>query len=664
MRPSHEAVPGLADVKGPGVSHQKRNYFWYRRVFAAPAARAVARLRVAKAQFGSQVWVNGRLVGEHANCFTAAIYDISSVIHWSHSNEVLIRIGAHPGVLPPGNACQGDFERAKQPAGVWDSVSLWYSDNPTLESIQVAPRIEPRQILVETLLRNRSAASVTTELQQSVHPWKQDELIVGQTTQTVTLAAGEEQRIRQTIALPGASLWTPEEPNLYVLETTTGTDAAQTRFGVREFRFDTPTRRAYLNGKPYFLRGANITLHRFFGDPLSGELPWDERWVRKVLGENTRRMHWNTVKFSVGLPPEKWLDIADETGLLVDDEFPVWTLKPPMPPGYTRSFDTDTLIGDFSEWLRDSWNHPSVAFWSGSEESALPVLADKVLPAVRGLDLSNRPWGNGWNVPGEPDDFSEQHNYEFMANAFPGSGAPFDMVELEKRNGAEQLDPAAIPSGHATLIGEYGWLWVNRDGTLPFWTRNVYPSLPYPHATPQERLETQAYLLAGLTEYWRAYRHFAGVLYFVYLAESDPDGYTSDNFSDVRSGTLNPYFESYMGDASKALGVYINFWHRELQEGAAREFQVMMVNDDPLESRGSLALVLEDAGGQVVAHTEATFRVAAYGQQTHVLRLELPQAQGQYWLKAVATPLRGMQTQPTTSRRHLTLVGADPAAAK
>jgi beta-galactosidase len=39
---------------------------------------------------------------------------------------------------------------------------------------------------------------------------------------------------------------------------------------MREFRFDTPTKRAYLNGRVYFLRGSNITLHRFFEDPLSG----------------------------------------------------------------------------------------------------------------------------------------------------------------------------------------------------------------------------------------------------------------------------------------------------------------------------------------------------------------------------------------------------------
>ena len=58
-----------------------------------------------------------------------------------------------------------------------------------------------------------------------------------------------------------------------------------TRFGMREFRFDTATKRAYLNGHVYFMRGSNITLHRFFEDPKSGTLPWDEAWVRKLLVE-------------------------------------------------------------------------------------------------------------------------------------------------------------------------------------------------------------------------------------------------------------------------------------------------------------------------------------------------------------------------------------------
>jgi hypothetical protein len=35
-------------------------------------------------------------------------------------------------------------------------------------------------------------------------------------------------------------------------------------------------------------------------------------------------------------------------------------------------------------------------------------------------------------------------------------------------------------------------------------------------------LQLAAYLNAGLTEFWRAHRHFAGVLHFVYLTSRRP----------------------------------------------------------------------------------------------------------------------------------------------
>lgn len=41
-----------------GISHQKRNYFWYRRTFIAPPQHAVALLKVNKAQFGSKRHAN------------------------------------------------------------------------------------------------------------------------------------------------------------------------------------------------------------------------------------------------------------------------------------------------------------------------------------------------------------------------------------------------------------------------------------------------------------------------------------------------------------------------------------------------------------------------------------------------------------------------------
>ena len=71
------------------------------------------------------------------------------------------------------------------------------------------------------------------------------------------------------------------------------------------------------------MRGSNITLYRFFEDGECGRLPWDEKWVR-LLHQRVKDMHWNCLRYCIGFPPEAWYDIADEAGILIDDEFPIW----------------------------------------------------------------------------------------------------------------------------------------------------------------------------------------------------------------------------------------------------------------------------------------------------------------------------------------------------
>ena len=111
-------------------------------------------------------------------------------------------------------------------------------------------------------------------------------------------------------------------------------------------------------------------------------------------------------------------------------------------------------------------------------------------------------------------------------------------------------------------------------------TEKLYPKLLGEGSTKEQRLELNAYLLGAKTEYWRAHRNYAGILHFVYLTCSYPGVFTADHFEDVRALTLNPWFEDYMGEAMKPLGVYLNFFQPTLAAGKARRFQVMMVNDE------------------------------------------------------------------------------------
>ncbi len=636
-------APASALVSNAGVSHQERNWFWYRRQFDVPAMRSVATLRINKAQFGAAVWVNGRKVGEHLPCFTAAIFDISDQLRQG-SNEIVVRVGAHPGVLPATVSAGTDFEKNRWTPGIYDSVSLALSDNPSIETIQVAPSRDLQSITVETRLRNHSAQPQAFALKQEVHPWKSDEVAVRAPVMKIRLAPHEERTATQKIAIPAAKLWTPEQPNLYVLETSSGGDSSSTRFGMREFHFETATKRAYLNGRPYFMRGSNITLHRFFEDPKSGVLPWDEKWVRKLLVEIPKEMHWNSFRFCIGPVPDKWLEIADEAGLLIQNEYFVWTGKAWHGAESQVHFDAGEMIGEYGEWLRDNWNHPSVAIWDANNETFDPMFGEKIIPAVRGLDLSNRPWENSYNPPAGPDDPVEDHPYEFINMAKP-DGPEFSMTTFEKPGGKA---PGA-PTGHALILNEYGWLWLNRDGSPTELTKDLYPRLLPKNSTAEDRLALNAYLLGGITEYWRAYRQYAAVLHFVYLMSSDPLGYTSDHFRDVEKLELEPHFRDYLSNAFAPLGVYLSFWQPKLAAGP-HIFQVMLVNDEYTTASGTVTLSLACKDSGETAHAQAPFEVGALGQTTLYIDLEVPNTPGDYLLQAKAVAGKG---QPTLSRRNV-----------
>ncbi len=59
---------------------------------------------------------------------------------WDGENEIVVRIGAHPAVLPANVNAGTDFEKNRWTPGIYDSVSLALADNPVIETVQVAPR--------------------------------------------------------------------------------------------------------------------------------------------------------------------------------------------------------------------------------------------------------------------------------------------------------------------------------------------------------------------------------------------------------------------------------------------------------------------------------------------------------------------------------------------
>jgi beta-galactosidase len=229
---------------------------------------------------------------------------------------------------------------------------------------------------------------------------------------------------------------------------------------------------------------------------------------------------------------------------------------------------------------------------------------------------------------------------------------PFQMIDLESMVGPAPNTPT-IKTGHAMILNEYGWLWLNRDGTPTLLTEKLYPRLLGDKNTTENRFALQAYLLGGETEFWRAYRRYAGVLQLVYLTASDPKAFTSDEFRDLQTVQVEPPLAKAIEQAFNPLGVYLNFWQPALP-AEQRGFTIAMVNDEDRPRSGTLRLSFTDAGGKEAVAEDLPFSLARLGAQPYVVSMKAPATPGNYSLQAIAIP-EDDKDRPTISGKEIVL---------
>ena len=175
-----------------------------------------------------------------------------------------------------------DGEKSKYISGIFDTVQLILSGTPNLVHIQAAPDIVHSKVHVQALVHN-SGADASTPVTVTVKEKKSGTVVGTVTIPDVQVSSGTDKTVDAEIPIPHCHLWSPEDPFLYTVEVTTTADKMVSAFGMREFHFDVASGHAYLNGKPYFMRGSNTTLYRFFEDSERGDLPWNADWVRRLL---------------------------------------------------------------------------------------------------------------------------------------------------------------------------------------------------------------------------------------------------------------------------------------------------------------------------------------------------------------------------------------------
>jgi hypothetical protein len=521
-------------------------------------------------------------------------------------------------------------------------VELILSGTPHFTRVQAAPDVAAKTVRVRVVLHNDGAAAKAA-VQFVVREAKSGK-VAGRLTAGESLTKGAETSVDVRIPIEDCHLWSPEDPFLYTLDADSGADSVHTRFGMREFKFDPATGRALLNGKPYFMRGSNVTLYRFFEDGECGRLPWDEKWVQ-MLHQRVKAMHWNCLRYCIGFPPEAWYDGADEAGILIQDEFPIWYGGPGWSK-WPQELKTDELAVEYAEWVRERWNHPCVVIWDANNETTSSQTAPAIRQ-VRPLDLSGRPWDNSYTAPQQAGDMFESHPYHFQ-------DAKFKLAKLATADPVPQGSAIRNDGKHAVVINEYGWLWVNRDGTPTTLTRELYRNLLGADATAAQRFHAQATLLAAETEFWRAHRKAAAVMHFTTLGYSRPDGQTSDHWKQggVAGLEWEPEFHRYVRDAFAPVGLMVDYWHDRPIRAAKVRLPVVLINDLEQPWQGPVALRLK-RGERVLFEAKQAGRLGPFGEAKTVFDVTWPEQTGPCVLEA---ELRSAGGELVRSVRDLTVV--------
>lgn len=171
-------------------------------------------------------------------------------------------------------------------------------------------------------------------------------------TQEVPATTGT---VKATLKAADVKLWEPENPNLYTLTVTVlvgnrPSDTKTRRVGFRESRADGD--RLLLNGKPVFLRAP---LSWGWYEKERAPAPPPEVFRRELT--RVRDLGFNGIKLCLWVPPQSYFDIADEMGMLLWLELPMW-----LPQAST--FSRKQTPEEYGRILRQVSSHPSLGLYT------------------------------------------------------------------------------------------------------------------------------------------------------------------------------------------------------------------------------------------------------------------------------------------------------------
>jgi len=404
--PVESALSGVQKALNPDKA------LWYKRMFSYKLVKGKrVLLNFGAVDQYAEVYVNKKRVGTHEGGYQSFSFDITDVLKVGE-NEVMVKVldATDAGYAPKGKQTlmpSGMYYTAT--SGIWQTV--WLEEVPlvSIRSLNLTPDID------KELLHVSVSGNVELTKDYTIRARGVDGLAGG-----------------MDIKVPGAHLWSPEDPYLYdmkvcLLYKGKVIDSVDTYFGMR--KIEVKEGRIYLNNKPYF--NAGVLDQGFWPDglytaPTDEALEFDVKAI-KALGFNTIRKH-------IKVEPDRWYYHCDKLGMLVWQDM----VNPPAPTKQAqREFEKETV-----ENIAMLYNHPSIVVWVVFNEGWGAYDQERVTNWVKKIDPSRL-------VNGHTGENYYQDSPRDTLLKWAGS----DMTDIHAYPDPQM--PPLLP-GKARVLGEFG----------------------------------------------------------------------------------------------------------------------------------------------------------------------------------------------------------------
>lgn len=345
-------------------------------------------LRFEGANCVSNVFINGKQIGEHRGGYGAFIFEITDKVNYGKDNTVLVRVnnGEQLDVMP----LVGDFNFY---GGIYRDVHLLVTEDICISPLDYASpgvylvqqQVDKKQagILAHINLSNGTEHSRQATLKLQV---KEGDKVVYQADKNVTVAPHTKvQSEEMSFTLPNPHLWNgTEDPFMYqtvitLMKDGKEIDKVEQPLGLRYYTTDA-NQGFFLNGKHLPLHG--VCRHQEWAEVGNALHPMHHEEDTRLMLE----MGVNAIRLAHYPQAAYMYDLMDRNGIVTWAEIPFVG-----PGGYAdKGFVDQPSFREngkeqLKEMVRQHFNHPSICFWGLFNE--LKENGDNPLEYIKELNV-------------------------------------------------------------------------------------------------------------------------------------------------------------------------------------------------------------------------------------------------------------------------------------